>query len=161
MPMRNADKELTDTAQRVGRMAFYGEVAEIDSSQGRLRIRSGDILTGWLPFGAVRAGEDRTWSAPEPGEQVMVVCPNGDVNQGCVVCSLYREQHSAPADDINITRQVWKDGTVQEYDREKHRWTLKLNPSGTFRVEVGSSLFELTGDKLILKASRVDLAPKE
>ena len=54
MPMRNADKELTDTAQRVGRMAFYGEVAEIDSSQGRIRIRSGDILTGWLPFGAVR-----------------------------------------------------------------------------------------------------------
>ncbi|MDR2488296.1 MAG: phage baseplate assembly protein V [Desulfovibrio sp.] len=56
----------------------------------------GDVTTGWLPFAALRAGQDRTWHTPEPGEHVVVVCPCGDTKQGVVVGSVYRDPHPAP-----------------------------------------------------------------
>jgi hypothetical protein len=154
MPMRNADKELTDTAQRVGRMAFYGEVAEIDSYSHSFRRYSDGLAALWsgsrrrgqnmVCTGTGRAGYGRMseWRCESGMRRLFIVSRT-------TFCPGRRYQHHAAG------LEGWNCPRIRQGK------TPLDTPSGTFRVEVGSSLFELTGDKLILKASRVDLAPKE
>jgi phage baseplate assembly protein V len=125
--------ELAELARRLANLIRVGTVAEADYARARLRIALGDITTGWLPFAVSRAGDDRSWSAPSIGEQVLVVCPSGDPVQGIVVGALYQAAHPAPADQVTIHRTVYEDGTVVEYDRAAHR--LMVRVVGDLRVE--------------------------
>lgn len=110
-------------------MALMGQTVAPDTVRARVRVQAGPITTGWLPFATMRAGEDRTWHPPEPGEQVLLVAPGGDLNQGVVVGSIYRAAHPAPADSANVSRTLFKDGAVMEYDRAQHHWRLASRPA--------------------------------
>jgi phage baseplate assembly protein V len=143
---RHMAKDMTDAERRISNLAIMGQVAELDAARARVRVKAGSILTGWLPFATARAGEDRTWNAPEPGEQVLVVAPCGDLNQGIVVGSVYRTDYPAPADSADISRTVYKDGAVQEYDRAGHNWLLNVPAGGSIRLCIGQTTLELRDD---------------
>ena len=106
-----------------------GTVAEADYAKARVRVKLGELTTAWLPWLSVRAGGDRTWSAPEVGEQVAVLCPDGDPAGGIVLGSIYCAAHGAPADAETVARTTYADGAVIEYDRAAHRLSAVL-PSG-------------------------------
>ena len=97
MSARNLHQDMTEAERRMSNVALKGRVVELDAVRARVRVQAGAITTGWLPFVTARAGHDRTWHAPEPGEQVLVLSPCGDLNQGVVVGSIYRAEHPAPA----------------------------------------------------------------
>lgn len=156
---RHLAKDMTDAESRLHNLAFMGEIVELDEAKARVKVKTGDITTTWLPFATLRAGEDRSWRPPEPGEQVLVVAPGGDPNLGVVAGSVYCDAHPAPADKVNITRTVWKDDTVLEYDREKHAYTLNVNPEGTIVLCVGASRIELSNDGITIVGPRVDINP--
>lgn len=124
-----------------------------------MKVQAGPIVTGWLPWATNRAGPDRDWRAPEVGEQVVVVSPGGDLEQGVVVGSLYRAAHPAPADSAEITRTVFKDGAVMEYDRQQHFWRLAVPAGGKITLEIGPTKLELTAEGAKLIAPRIDLNP--
>lgn len=140
------DKDLTDAERRIGNMVFMGTIAELDAARARVRVTSGDITTDWLPFTAARSGQDRSWHAPEPGEQVVVVCPCGDSNQGVVVGSVYRDAHPAPAASEDVARTVFKDGAVLEYDRKNHKHLLDVPAGGSITLRIGQTTLELRDD---------------
>ena len=56
---RHMAKDMTDAERRISNLAIMGQVAELDTARARVRVQAGPILTGWLPFTTVRAGEDR------------------------------------------------------------------------------------------------------
>ncbi|WP_256203996.1 phage baseplate assembly protein V [Pseudomonas sp. MOIL14HWK12:I2] len=72
-----------------------GTVAEVDHGSlpdkhpARIRVQSGELLTGWLPFTAGRAGTTRDWDPPPMGEQVLVLSPSGQTAQDIVVTGLF------------------------------------------------------------------------
>lgn len=140
------DQDMTDAERRIANTVFMGRIAELDAAKARVRVTTGDITTGWLPFAAARAGQDRTWHAPEPGEQVVVVCPCGDTNQGVVVGSVYRDAHPAPGDSEDISRTVFKDGAVLEYDRQRHEYLLDVPAGGSITLHIGRTTLELRDD---------------
>lgn len=150
MGERNLHQDLTEAERRLSNVVLLGQVAELDAQRARVRVKAGSILTGWLPFTAARAGPDRTWHAPEAGEQVVLVAPGGDLNQAVVVGSIYRSEHPAPADSIEVSRTVFKDGAVREYDRKKHHWRLAVPESGKIVLKAGPSRLEL-GNKIVLE----------
>jgi phage baseplate assembly protein V len=137
---------MTDAERRIGNIVIMGRVAELDAAHARVRVTSGDITTGWLPFATSRAGRDRTWHAPEPGEQAVVVCPCGDINQGVVVGSVYRDAHPAPGDSEDISRTVFKDGAVLEYDRQEHKYLLDVPAGGAVTLRIGRTTLVLRDD---------------
>jgi len=149
--------DITDAERRLHNLVILGQVVALDARRARVRVQAGPITTGWIPFAARRAGPDRTWHAPEPGEQVVLVAPGGDLNQAVVIGSIYRDAYPPPAASGEITRTLWQDGAVMEYDRQGHVWHLSVPPSGRIVLEVGSSRLEMSNEGIRLTALRIDL----
>ena len=157
MTERNLHQDMTEAERRISNVALMGQVVALDTARARVRVQAGPITTGWLPFATVRAGQDRTWHPPEPGEQVLLVAPGGDLNQAVVVGSIYRADHPAPADSADVSRTLFKDGAVMEYDRAQHHWRLAVPAGGKIVLEIGATQLELTDQGARLTAPRIDL----
>ena len=157
MSERHLHQDMTDAERRLSNLVMLGQVAELDAKKARVRVQAGPILTAWLPFATVRAGLDRTWHAPEPGEQVVLVAPGGDLNQAVVVGSLYRDAYPPPADSADISRTEWQDGAALAYDRQLHHWRLSVPGGGKIVLEVGPSKIEMSDAGIKITGPRIDL----
>lgn len=111
-----------------------GTVTEVDYAKARAKVLLAGLETAWLPWTTTRAGGDRTWASPEVSEQVLVVCPDGDPAQGVIAGSIYQAQWSAPAASGDVTRTVYSDGAVTEYDRAAHAMAVTLPAGGALTV---------------------------
>jgi len=111
-----------------------GTVTEVDYAKARAKVLLAGLETAWLPWTTTRAGGDRTWASPEISEQVLVVCPDGDPAQGVIAGSIYQAQWSAPAASGDVTRTVYSDGAVTEYDRAAHAMAVTLPAGGALTV---------------------------
>lgn len=157
MSQRNLHQDMTEAERRISNVALMGQVVALDTARARVRVQAGPITTGWLPFATVRAGFDRTWHPPEPGEQVLLIAPGGDLNQAVVVGSIYRADHPAPADSADVSRTRFLDGAVMEYDRAQHHWRLAVPAGGKIVLEIGPTRLELSDQGARLTAPRIDL----
>jgi phage baseplate assembly protein V len=77
---------------------------------------------------------------------VVVVCPCGDTNQGVVVGSVYRDAHPAPGDTEDVSRTVFKDGAVVDYDRKRHQHLLDVPMGGSITLRIGRTTLVLRDD---------------
>jgi phage baseplate assembly protein V len=125
----SATRDTAELERSRANLVQIGTVAEADYATARVRVKLGELVTAWLPWNSVRAGGDRTWSAPEVGEQVSVLCPDGDPAGGIVLGAIYCNDHAAPANAATVARTTYADGAVIEYDRAAHRLSAVL-PSG-------------------------------
>jgi len=154
---RNLHRDMGEAERGLENIVCYGQVVAIDPPRARVKVQAGPVVTGWIPFATLRAGHDRTWHIPEPGEQVVLVAPAGDLAQATVVGSIYRAFHPAPADSVDVSRTLFKDGAVMEYDRAQHHWRLAVPAGGRIVLEIGPSRIEMTDAGIRLVAPRIDL----
>ena len=122
-----------------------GTIAEADYARARVRVLMAGLTSAWLPWLAARAGGDRAWVAPELGEQVLVACPDGDPASGVVLGAIYQASAAAPAASPDITRTIYADGAVIEYDRAAHALRALLPAGGTAAL-VATGGVSITGD---------------
>jgi phage baseplate assembly protein V len=148
--MSNA--RIGELERRLSNTIRPGKVLEADYAKARLRVTMGDNTSAWLPWLTSRAGEDRTWHAPEVGEQVIVIAPGGELSAGYVMPGgVYKNDYPANADKAEISRTTYKDGAILEYDRENHTHLLQL-PEGSATVKVGDNAqTEITPSKITAK----------
>ena len=153
--------DIGDLERRLGLVAMYATVAEADYQRRRVRVEAGPIRSTWLPWLTQRAQSDRTWHPPEVGEQVMVLAPHGELNQGCVLGAIHAaepEDRTAPADRPTVERTVYADGTIEEYDREaSHRLIDMTAPGGTMTIKTGSTTVLIEPDRVRIEADRIEL----
>lgn len=113
-----------------------GTVAEVDHGSlndhrpPRLRVQSGELLTGWLPWLTLRAGADRTWDPPTVGEQVVLFSPSGLTEQGIALTGLFSQTIPANGERAGLHRRTYADGAVIEYDSVAHRLRAILPEAG-------------------------------
>ncbi|WP_416139075.1 phage baseplate assembly protein V [Halomonas sp. HK25] len=112
-----------------------GTIAEVDHTAARVRVATGEITTGWLPWVEGRAGTIRTWNPPTLGEQVVVFAPGGDMVAGVVLTGLYRTAHPAPSDSADVWHAVMPDGAVLEYDHAASHLQATLPGSATLDAQ--------------------------
>lgn len=134
--MASVEFRLAELERRLANLARIGVVEELDEASARVRVRCGELLTGWLPWLTRRAGGDADWWAPEPGEQVLVISPFGDPALGLALPALYQDTHPAPAGVKTVRRVTFADGTVIEYDRAGSKLSVNC---------VGSAAINATG----------------
>ncbi|MCJ8271675.1 MAG: phage baseplate assembly protein V, partial [Psychrosphaera sp.] len=143
-----------DIQNRLSRIITVGTVAETDYEKARVKVTVGEWTTGWLPWLTSRASNDVSWWALEVGEQVLVVSPSGDMAQGIVIGGIYQQQQQQLVSDVaadqrqNIHRVKYQDGTVIEYDREKH--VLKADVKGDVELLVEKNLTGTVGEDVEL-----------
>lgn len=143
--------------RKLANLIRLGTVKEADYKKARVRIQIGKILTDWLPWVTSRAGQDRNWSAPSVGEQVVLLSPSGEMAQGVVIPAIYQQKHPAPSDKETDATLVFQDGSKVLYDKEKHHLTVSVVTDGTLTLKIGESSLEMTKDGIKLKAKRIDL----
>lgn len=146
-----------DFARRLDNLIRLGTIAQIDHDRARCRVRSGELLTDWLPFFSRRAGETRTWCPPTPGEQVAVFCPCGEPAAGFVLTGLYSDHNAAPSTDKEVHMTEWPDGSTETYNHEMHTYELVIPLDGTLTLECAGSSIVMDKDGIRLRGKRIDL----
>lgn len=163
MERRDPNRLIADLERRVAGGIRLGVIEEIDYGAARARVRTGDNLTTWVPWTAARAGQgERTWDPPAVGEQVVIASPGGDLAQGVMIGSVYRNAHPAPGDRGDLRRTVLEDGTVIEHDGAAKRHSISIPAGGSWVVKIGGTEItgtEITGteDTVTIKAATIVL----
>lgn len=122
-------------------------------------------LTDWIPWCVARAGNNRTYVAPETNEQVVVFSPSGDMRNAFVLGAINCEDYPHVANHPDYEKTVYQhrekteretgendDPTTSDDDAEStqaldaflefnrrsgiRRWWIK-EEGGTFRWEIG------------------------
>lgn len=147
---------LPDLERRTANQIRYGTVLAVDYAKARVRIKSGDIETTWLPWSTGRASPaKRRWDPPEVGEQVVLLAPTGDLRQAVVLPGVFQDSAAAPNASPDKDTTIYSDGTVIEYDRASH--TLLADLQGA-KVFADRSKIELTVGGTVLNISAAGVA---
>lgn len=115
---------LNELERLISNLLRVGVVEAVDTEKMVCRVRTGDILTDWIRWGADRAGAGRSWWAPVAGEQVIIGAVNGELTTAFVLCSLYSDKNSAPSHSAQAMHKTFSDGTVIEYEPETGELTV-------------------------------------
>lgn len=132
--------------RRLANIIRVGRIAEVDYPEARARVEMGETRTYWLPWLTARASFDRSWWAPEIGEQVLVLSPSGDLAQGLIIMAVYQKAHPKPAESPDIMRTVFKDQFVIEHDRARKHTTINAwDSQGTVEIRAKNIILK-TGE---------------
>lgn len=144
-----AQGQVPDMERRLASVIRYGTVAALDYSNPkapRVRVKAGDVTTGWIPWSAGRAGRARVWSPLKVGEQVILAAPCGDLAQAAVIGSIFFNDREAPANGEDVTSTEWDDGAVQSYSEGSHEYLLDIPAGGKITMRLGGTTLEMRAD---------------
>jgi len=140
--------------QRLANMIRIGTIQEVDLTTATASVKIGTIKTAKLPWMTQRSGDTVTWWAPDINEQVLVLSPSGDLGNGVILGSIYKQTKPSTNPDIHLTK--YKDGTQIEYNQATHTLTIncvgniningtKIGCNGGTGVVTGESICHFTG----------------
>ncbi|MBM1199305.1 phage baseplate assembly protein V [Pseudomonas fragi] len=118
-------------ARMIENLIRFGTIAETQMKPPRVRVKTGDLLTAWLPWIALRAGADTDWDPPTIDEQVILFSPSGQLANGIALTGIYSTAHPANGEREGLHRRTYRDGTVIEYDSVAHHLNAVLADGGT------------------------------
>ncbi|MFT8662626.1 phage baseplate assembly protein V [Zymomonas mobilis] len=129
--MKNVNRKLSS-------LILYGTVEKIEDDTAQVRI-SDNVLSPPLPWAAL-AGNLKTWAAPSIGEQVAILCPDGDINTGYITARLYSDKNASPSIDPNEYIIAFPDGTLLKYNADKHILTGECHGETQFKFPQGLTI---------------------
>lgn len=142
---------LPDIERRTANQIRYGTILAIDYATARVRVKSGEIESAWLPWSTGRASAaKRRWDPPEVGEQVVMLAPTGDLRQAVVLTGVFQDSAGAPSASADKDTTVYGDGTVVEYDRGAHALVADLQGTKLFadrnkiELTIGGTVLTMT-----------------
>lgn len=140
--------ENTDLNRRVANAIQLGVIDSVNYAASTARVRIGELVTGDLPMLSPRAGQDSAWWPYEPGEQVCVFAPSGNLSAGLIMGAAFSGSAPAPGDKAGLHRQVYADGTVIEYDRTASHFRMHLG-SGSAEI-IAPAGINITGTVTVM-----------
>jgi phage baseplate assembly protein V len=110
--------------RQIANLIRLGTIETVDHQAKRLKVRSGDLLTGWLPWPAEVGRNYKRWRPLREGTQVILGSPSGDPAQAVVIGMLYTQALQAPAVDPDLDLIKWDDGASLAYNLATHEMTI-------------------------------------
>lgn len=148
---------MPEMERRTANQIRYGTVLAVDHAQARVRIKSGEIETAWLPWSTGRASAaKRRWDPPEVGEQVVLLAPTGDLRQAVVLVGVFQQSAAAPSASPDKDTTVYGDGTVVEYDRATHTLLADLGAS-KIKADRTEVLLQVGGASLRVTSAGIEI----
>ena len=123
-----------DLARMIENLIRFGVIAEVQMKPPRVRVKTGELLTTWLPWIAVRAGADKDWDPPTVDEQVVLFSPSGQLANGVVLTGIFSTENPANGERAGLQRRTFRDGAVIEYDSVAHHLRAVLPEPGTSEI---------------------------
>lgn len=126
-----------DINRRIENLIRIGTIAEADHAARKIRVKSGDLLTGWLPWPAEIGRNYKRWRPLRVGTGVIVACASGDPAQAQVIGMLYTDALVSPSSSADIDMIEFDDGSAIEHNAAAH--TLKIHAAGELTLS-GSTI---------------------
>lgn len=140
----NAD----DLYRLIQNLIRLGTVAEVRHGRpARVRVRTGGILTTWVPWIELRAGETRTWSPPTVGEQVVLFSPGGELASAIALVGVDQDAIPHPSSSPQEKVTVHPDGAVETYN----------HATGAMTITGIKSLYVEAADSVHFKTQKITL----
>ena len=127
--------------RRIDNLIRFGTIAEVDHATARARVKSGEILTDFLPFITLRA-------APTKGEQCVILAASGEFTTACVLVGLYTQNAPSQSPDVHVIQ--FADGATIEYNQASGRLNVVgiksafINASN--QIEIFCPMVKIKGD---------------
>jgi phage baseplate assembly protein V len=147
-------QDIGELQRQISQLIRIGTVVSVTGDMATVEI--GGVESDPMQWAVQRAGPDAEWWAPEPGEQVVILTPYGDVAQAIILFSLYQDLYAAPANDPNVHRVSYKDGTVIQHDRSAKAYSVNVPAGGSISLTVGSTSLVLVDGKATLTAQQFE-----
>jgi len=144
--------DLVDILRKIENLIRPGVVYQTNGD--RVKVRTGELITAWLPWFTHRAGKSRTWWRPSVGEQVFILSPNGNLALGCVLPSIFSDANPAPAKSEDGYLVTFPDGASFEYEPETSQLTIK--GIKTAIIEASDQITAKAGSKIQLDTPLVE-----
>ena len=131
-----------------------GTISAVDysSEAPRVRIKTGELESNWVSWVEARAGKTKTWNPPSIGEQVVMLCPNGDLTQAVVLTALNSSDNPAPSNNPNYHVVRYPDGAEFIYDHESSSLSIsginKLNLNIAAEMNINCPAINIIGSIL-------------
>lgn len=139
--------------RRLENVARVGTIEEVRTTKpARCRVRCGDILTGWLPWVAGRAGgaAGSVWWPPVKGEQVLMLAPGGDLNNAMVMPGAFSDKMPQNGDNPAFFRMDLGGGAYMEHDAINGNF--RLEAMASIHIECMGSSITITEHEISMKA---------
>ncbi len=135
--LKHAPQE--DIPADIASLIRIGTVIEVDLAEARCVVRFGDpddpspAQTGPIRWLTPRAGLTRVWSPPSVGEQVLLVCPDGQIGAAVAIPAIVQDAFP-PLGSTTAEMIEFADGARITYDPEAHELVAVLPSGGTVDV---------------------------
>ncbi|EFC8888142.1 phage baseplate assembly protein V [Escherichia coli] len=117
-----------------------GIISEVDEKSWCVRVRSGELETGWLRWNTTRAGAFNVWLPPSPGEQVVIACIGGNPETAMIIGSLWSDANPAPGKSLKEIVVSAPDGAVFRYDADAGALSASGMKTATLQASVSVTL---------------------
>ncbi len=148
----NQNESPLEILRRVENIVRAGTVAEVRHGKpARCRVRTGDLLTNWVPWMAGRAGgKRRQWWPPEIGEQCLLLAPSGDLLNAVAIPGIPSDKAPQGSESGTECRTDWSETDHMTHDSAT---------GGTLRIECGQEIeLRVGGAVLSIKADSITLS---
>ncbi|WP_068083127.1 phage baseplate assembly protein V [Novosphingobium rosa] len=112
----------------------FGKIASVDLKAARIVVSLDDdsqtTPIRWIEFSM---GKTRTWNPPAQGEDVVLLCPGGEIGAGVALRGLVNDLFGALGDDLTSIIE-FLDGARLSYDPEGHLLTVALPDGGALKI---------------------------
>jgi phage baseplate assembly protein V len=115
---------LSEMNRRLLQIVRIGVIQEIDYAKAKARVKIGDNMTGWRPWVSLAKG----WIPPAVGDQVVVLSPNGDFEQGIILSALYHSKSKPPSDKENEIKFKFAEHNYITFDFDLQKMAIKIGP---------------------------------
>lgn len=130
--------DTADINRRLESLIRLGQVTAVDPATARCRVKTGQLVTDWLPWLTGRAGKTRTWCPPTVGEQCLLLSPSGDTAAGIVLIGIYSSAQQNPSSDENEHLTIYPDGASVRYNHASG--AMEITGIKTFKVSASESI---------------------
>lgn len=107
---------LAELNRKFEALLIFGVVFDVDYANKKLRLKEGNLETGWLPFPAESGRNYRRWRPIKKGQQLTAICRSGDPTQGRVLGESWWDDNDSPSTDENIDLIEFTGGATIRYD---------------------------------------------
>lgn len=128
--------DLSEIFRKLANLVRIGTISDVDYDKQLVRVKIGELKTGWLKFFTLRAGSVRIWSPPSIDEQVMVLSIGGELKQGLVIPALFQNAFPAPSNSADVHCMKFNDNAVIEYNTATHALAVTLPAAGSMTLTV-------------------------
>ncbi len=144
--MRTPEDRPTDASELIR----FGTIASVDLAAATCRAQLDDESeTGDIAWLESRMGATRIWSPPTIGEQVLLLCPEGELSAAIALRGIKSDQFP-PSGNSAIENITFDDGAIISYDAQAHILNAILPDGGTANITASGGVVINASDGTII-----------